>query len=357
MSLRRKSLLISGAAAIVSLAGLTMFAQKEPASKPSTKPAAQAGTKASAAEPSDKIAATVNGEPIYESELMGALPDDAFQGQLEDMKEDKLKRLVEETIEVQFLKDRKITVSEDQLKQGMKDFEKMVRTPGCPCCGGGYASLEQFMKVNAFTETELRRRITCDLGLRLYVDQLTKEKASPQALAEAAKKQRTQIEADYVEGYAISFRFMEDRSYFGNEKAVEAQKERLANDALRRLKKGDSFEKVAKEMSEDRAWAPKGGALGCVHPDFLGPEVDQVFRKLEPGTYSPVVKTTWGYCIVMRKKLTEEDILSVVKDQADTLAQDQVLEEFKAAGERAKIQYGPPAASAPAPVRGGGRPS
>ena len=82
---------------------------------------------------------------------MAGLPDDAFQAQLDSLKESKLKRLVEEAVEWQFLKDRKVTLSDEEVKKAAADFETMVKTPGCPCCGGGFASVEQFMQVNGFS--------------------------------------------------------------------------------------------------------------------------------------------------------------------------------------------------------------
>ena len=114
MTSRMKVLLAAGTVVIIGFAGFTMLAQTKPAQRPAARAAAQASTKTSAAEASGKIVATVNGEPIYESELMAAMPEDAFQEQLEDMKKAKLKRLVEETVQMQFLKDRKITVSDGQ---------------------------------------------------------------------------------------------------------------------------------------------------------------------------------------------------------------------------------------------------
>ena len=269
---------------------------------------------------------------------MACLPDDAFQTQLDNLKESKLKRLVEEAVQWQFLKDRKVTLSDDEFKKATADFETMVKTPGCPCCGGGYASIEQFMQVNAFSPQEFRRRITCDSGLKLYAARLEKEQTSPQALAETVKKRRAEIEKDYVRAYMITFDYTRDGVYFRDEKTVQAKKEKIANDALARLKKGDSFEKVAKDMSEDRMSDPKGGTLECIRPDLLGPEVQTVLGTLEPGKFSPVIKTAWGCCIVMRKKLTDEDILSVVKEQAKTYVEDQMYQELDAWRKRAKIQ-------------------
>ena len=350
MSTRTRFLLISGMVVFVGSAALTILAQPKPAQRLGTKAGDQAG-----AGPSGKVAATVNGEPIYESEILAALPDDAFQEQLVLMKKAKLKRLIEEAFQAQFLKDRKVTVSDDEFSKGTKEFEQMVKTRGCACCGGGFESLEQFRKINAFSAWELRLRISGDVGLRLYAERRTKEQASPQALEEAAKKSRPQIEADYVEGYVIAFGDMRAPGYFGTDKAVEARREELANKALQRLKKGDSFEKVAKEMSQDAASAPKGGALGCVRANCLGHEVGKVFAKLEPGIYSAVVKETWGCCIVMRKELTQDDVLSVVKEQAKDSVEDQVYQEFKAARDRAEILYGSPPASAPSSASPGAR--
>ena len=110
-------------------------------------------------------------------------------------------------------------------------------------------------------------------------------------------------------------------------------------------------------MSEDAVSAAQGGGLGCVRANSLGHEVEQAFAKLEAGKYSGVVKETWGFCIVMRKKLTEEDVLSVVKEQAKDSVEEQVYQEYKAARDRAEVLFGSPPASAPAsaPASGGWR--
>jgi len=311
-----------------------------PGSNPATKPAA-----------ADKVVATVNGEPISEAELMTSLPDDAFQAQLDERKKFKLARLVEEAVEWQFLKDRKVTLSDEQFEKAAADFETMVETPGCPCCGGGFTSVEQFMQVNAFSRREIRRRITCDSALKLYAARLEKEQTSPQALAETVKKHRSEIEKDWVVAYMISFYYMDDPDYFRDEKAAQAKKEKIANDALARLKKGDSFEKVARDTSDDGISGPKGGAMGCIRADLLAPEVQKVLGTLEPGKLSPLIKTARGCAIVKRKKLTDEDIRSVVTEQATTSAADQVYQELNAWRKRAKIQYSAAYAPASASVK------
>ena len=174
-----RSKLAMGPSAAAKPAGL---AAPPPSSKPATEPAA-----------AGRVVATVNGEPIFESDLTAGLRDDAFQAQADELKTSKLRRLVEEAVEWQFLRDRKVALSDQEFKKATADFETMIKTPGCPCCGGGFASVEQFMQVNAFSQWEIRRRITCDSGLKLYAARLEKEQTSPQALAETLKKRRAEI--------------------------------------------------------------------------------------------------------------------------------------------------------------------
>ncbi len=336
--------------------------KEQPSSKAATEPAAAPKVVGHAAPPlgskrateaaaADKVVATVNGEPILESELMASLPDDAFQAQLDSLKETKLERLIEEAVELQFLKDRKVTLSDEEFEKATADFEIMVKTPGCPCCGGGFTSVEQFMQVNAFSPQELRRRINCDSGLNSYAERLEKEQNSPQAVAESVKKRRAEIETSHMMAYTIAFDYTRDGVYAGDDETVQARKQKFANDALVRLKKGDSFETVAKDMSKDGMSDPKGGSLECTRIDFLNPDVRRVLRKLEPGKFSPVIKTDWGCCIVMRKKLTDEDILSVVKEEAKTFAANQMYQELDVWRKRAKIQRSPASASGKSAAR------
>ncbi len=139
--------------------------------------------------------------------------------------------------------------------------------------------------------------------------------------------------------YRIMFVYTSDPAYFGDEKTVKAKKEKIANDALARLKKGDSFEEVAKDLSKHGLSDPKGAPLDCIRADILAPELQMAVETLEPGKFSPVIKADWGCCIVMRKKLTDEDILSIVKEQAKTSAEEQMNRELDAWRKRAKIQY------------------
>lgn len=108
----------------------------------------------------------------------------------------------------------------------------------------------------------------------------------------------------------------------------EAEKKALqkAKDAIARLKKGEKFSTVAKEVSNDDATKDKGGDLGYINKgDFGSTEFDDEVWSLELGTYSKTpVKTSKGYEIVYvtkekEKKAFEKVQKTIIKTLADEL--------------------------------------
>ena len=67
--------------------------------------------------------------------------------------------------------------------------------------------------------------------------------------------------------------------------------------ALKRVKGGEDFATVAKEISEDGA-APRGGDLGTVHRGQTVPAFEAAVFKLESGQLSDVVETDFGFHII-----------------------------------------------------------
>ncbi|KAI0278106.1 hypothetical protein BGY98DRAFT_934026 [Russula aff. rugulosa BPL654] len=87
-----------------------------------------------------------------------------------------------------------------------------------------------------------------------------------------------------------------------NVRHILCEKHSKTMEALQRIQAGERFDKVAQECSEDKAKA--GGSLGwMVRGSMVGPFQDAAFA-LEPSTVdkpilSPLVKTTYGYHIIM----------------------------------------------------------
>ncbi|HET8858288.1 MAG TPA: peptidylprolyl isomerase [Nitrososphaeraceae archaeon] len=69
---------------------------------------------------------------------------------------------------------------------------------------------------------------------------------------------------------------------------------------LDRLKKGESFSNLAKELSIDKASGKRGGDLGFFRKGMMVKPFEDVAFKLEKGQISEPVKTEFGYHIIKR---------------------------------------------------------
>ncbi|HVY48031.1 MAG TPA: peptidylprolyl isomerase [Minicystis sp.] len=81
-----------------------------------------------------------------------------------------------------------------------------------------------------------------------------------------------------------------------SEQEKAAAKKRIEA-ALDRVKKGEDFGQVAKDVSEDSS-ASDGGLLGCVQKNQMVKPFEDAMLKLDSGQVSGVVQTQFGYHIV-----------------------------------------------------------
>jgi len=79
---------------------------------------------------------------------------------------------------------------------------------------------------------------------------------------------------------------------------VEKQGESLA--IAERIKKGEKFGRLAKELSIDSGSAKKDGNLGYFTKGMMVKSFEQVAFKLQIGEISEPVKTEFGYHIIKR---------------------------------------------------------
>ncbi len=69
---------------------------------------------------------------------------------------------------------------------------------------------------------------------------------------------------------------------------------------LDRLKKGESFANLARELSIDRGSAKKGGDLGLFGRGVMVRAFEEAAFRLSKGKISQPVKTEFGYHIIKR---------------------------------------------------------
>ncbi len=102
--------------------------------------------------------------------------------------------------------------------------------------------------------------------------------------------------------YAVqrdSFRLEEDRYRASH---IFFQDSGDAEAVYARLQKGDDFAALARDYSQDRQSAQRGGDIGYFGPEDIDPAFVAAAKELRVGAFSKPVKTAYGYHII---KLTE----------------------------------------------------
>lgn len=84
-------------------------------------------------------------------------------------------------------------------------------------------------------------------------------------------------------------------------------KQRLLNARSRIAQGGESFEDVARAVSEDNS-APLGGDLGWLNPGETVPEFERAMDSLEPGQISEPVKSPFGWHLILVEDRRTQDM-------------------------------------------------
>ncbi|MBO7610950.1 MAG: peptidylprolyl isomerase [Elusimicrobia bacterium] len=84
--------------------------------------------------------------------------------------------------------------------------------------------------------------------------------------------------------------------------------------AFERINKGESFDKVAQEMSTDKVSAQRGGLIGPFRKGELVKEFEEVVFNLKTGEISDIVETPFGLHIIT--KVSEDKLQPIPEDVA-----------------------------------------
>jgi peptidyl-prolyl cis-trans isomerase C len=105
-----------------------------------------------------------------------------------------------------------------------------------------------------------------------------------------------------------------------SDQKAAAAAEAKAKDTLARIKKGEDFAKLAKDLTEDPPGKADGGDLGWFTKDQMVPEFSEAAFKLDKGQVSDPVKTSFGWHIIKveDKRKREAPPFDQVKDQIET---------------------------------------
>jgi peptidyl-prolyl cis-trans isomerase C len=171
---------------------------------------------------------------------------------------------------------------------------------------------------------------------------------TPQAMSAVYNEAVKQM-ADEQEVHARHILF---RVADANDQNASKEAEAKAKATLARLKKGEDFGTLAKELTDDPPGKQDGGDLGYFTKDQMVPEFSEVAFKLDKGQISDPVKTAFGWHLIKiedkRKRQAPE--FDQVKDQIETFvtrkAQIDLLNKLRAEAKIERLDKPEPASPA-----------
>jgi peptidyl-prolyl cis-trans isomerase C len=296
---------VSLACAVVAVSGLAQAQQPAPAPQP---PAAQTGAqekKLPVPAPKDPVVATVNGQPIYLSEvqvLQQALPPQYRSVPLSSVFPMLLDRMVT----------NKIVVAE----------AKKNRFDADPAFKRRLAFIEGQVLQDSWLNQELGKLVTQDKLQARYQEKLKSMPAEDEVHA----------------------------------RHILVATEQEAKDLLAELKKGASFDKLAREKSTDKASGAEGGDLGWFKRTDMVKEFSDAAFALKKGEMSDVpVKTQFGFHLIKVEDRRQapppsfEELADQIREEVQGEAVKQYLDQLRANGKIEKFNIdGSKVAAAPA---------
>lgn len=182
------------------------------------------------------------------------------------------------------------------------------------------AAVANIRKQNLISDTELKSQLKREnIDYKEFIEGIKRSLLRQRVVAKAVledvatdeKSLRAFYDAhlgDYTpEEYRLQHIFVSGQRKDGAE---------IAQAALAQLGQGRPFADVVKDFSDEAAGG-QGADIGFVKQDDLIPELRQAVKLLIPGTYSQIVRTPYGFHILMLMEVKKGEVLPFedVKDQ------------------------------------------
>ena len=246
----------------------------------------------------DYIVAVVNGQPILYSELL----EYARNSRIRDLRVAR-DSLIEKKILLTEAEAEGLTVSDEAVKNALENFIK----------NSGFRSREEFEKAlekEGLTIDDVKKKLKEQLLVAKLIGRNVKSKIHVTDI-EIEKVCRERQSKPIREVYYI---FVKDK--------VKADK------VMEFLNSGVPFEKVAKEYSEDRATAEKGGYIGKVTKGVLIKPLDIAVWSTNPGNYKLVQGKNGYYIVYVKSEKVEGCDRNRIREELYTQKFQKALKEY-----------------------------
>ena len=279
------------------------------------------------AEIKDRIAAVVNGQPITLSDLEERLAPElarAPAGPAGVAQRDKVLRTgLEAMIDERLVESEANSLGIDISDEEVTHFvEQLAKQNNLDMQQFRAALTQQGISMETVRESLKRQQ----LMLRLLQYKVKPRKVSDEEVQAAYASMNKDLE------YEVRARDIFILSPDSATPAQQATAKAKAERALRRIKEGESFAKVARDMSEGPG-AAEGGDLGYFGRGQMLQAIEDVAFGLQPGEVSGLVRTSGdhgGWHIVTvedRRKMAPRPLSQVQEEIRSRLAQDSIMKE------------------------------
>ena len=247
-----------------------------------------------------KATAIVNGDIITQTDIdqrvaLLVLGNEAqvAPDEIERLRQQVLRNLIDETLEIQAAKEDKIEVKESEIQKTLARVAQNVKkTP---------AELTTYLAAHGSSIKTLHRQIEGEISWqRLQNDKIEDVSVGDDEVKAVLDRMNA---SKGTEEYRVGEIFLSATP------DTEAQTEATATNILEQLKKGGSFQAYARQYSK-ASTAAVGGDLGWVRPEQLPQALATVLRQMGPGTVSNPIPVAGGLSILAvqdtRKILTAD---------------------------------------------------
>ncbi|MDI6727216.1 MAG: peptidyl-prolyl cis-trans isomerase, partial [Smithellaceae bacterium] len=232
--------------------------------------------------PSKPYVATVNGEKIYLFELEDKIKNEISlvrglapigEGEFVRIREAVLDSIVLEKLLRQRALSLNISISAQELDRALAELQ-------------GQYSAEEFQEILARNKTDM---------------EIFKEGLRNQLLMDRLVEREVFGKVTVTEAEALAF-FQQNKGKYSAKKAVRVaqivvREKAKAEAALKRLRSGEDFGKVAQDLSIGPE-ALRGGDLGFLEEGIMPESFERAAFSLPVGKHSGIIKTNYGYHII-----------------------------------------------------------
>ncbi len=244
--------------------------------------------------------------PLYEQHMRDYSGETAMK-MLSDAQQKLLSQLIEDRLVLQEAVKKKIEVNDEDIDREIRFFKQKF---------GSQAELEKALKTENASLADLKSRLKKQALIRKLHEGEVRSKViiSPKELESYYAEHVSEFSnSEQVRVRSLTIKKSDDSRAQGLED--EHAKKRLL-DLQARLLKGEDFEKIVKENSEDK-YADQGGVGKWIKRGDMIPSVDEVIFKTEPLKITEMIETPIGYHLfkVVEKQAASQKTFEQSRDQ------------------------------------------